>query len=261
MYLFLLLTRPGSTTSSAVDPLGQQAHPHRRRASGRPGGGVTAASDVPPHAFSKQGELSGVVYTISLSRLEPDAVIPAWPPATSGPDALAKKWKAVVSQGTLVLTPVVDPQQAQQQQQAAGKKQAAARKEASSGEAAGASEEGGAAEGGAAVSSSGEVGSGEAPPAAAPAKVGIPLENCTGEEGALFAACGGACAGGMDRGAGREEAEGSIAWSRRQEYACPCQSCQGGHASECSARGWCACPAVTASSQSSCHILDSVAAG
>jgi len=126
VYAFYQVTQPASAAAAALQTGSQHRQPHCSRAQegGRQRRPVTASSDVPPHAFCKQGQLSGVVYTVALSKFAPTDTIADWPPATSGPQAFAKKWRASVSQGTLVLTPLVEPPAAtgpQAKRQGAGK--------------------------------------------------------------------------------------------------------------------------------------------
>ncbi|GAB4822481.1 hypothetical protein N2152v2_009527 [Parachlorella kessleri] len=131
VYAFYQVTQPGSAPAHAP-PTGSQQRQSRRDGA-QEGGGlrrqVSASGDVPPHAFCKQGQLSGVMYTVTLSRFAPTDTIADWPPATQGPQAFAKKWRASVSQGTLVLTPLMEPSaptDPQAKRQGAGKQATAA---------------------------------------------------------------------------------------------------------------------------------------
>lgn len=185
MGLFFLLTQPAGAARSRARTE-QQLEPRSRRGGQRPRP-VTAASDVPPHAFPRRGELSGVVYTAPLSHFGPEDTIADWPPATAGPAAVARKWRAAVSQGTLVLTAIAEPQPAAAQP----KKQQPKSPKGAAGKAKGGGSESGAAAAPAAgadadaSAATGEAADGTEPPLPPPppAKVGIPLEGCTGGPG------------------------------------------------------------------------------
>lgn len=176
VYAFFQLTQPAHGGQPASANALQPRRSRPRRHGTQP---VTAAADVPPHAFVKGGELSGVIWTVPLSRFGPEDTVTEWPPATAGPGAYARKWRAALSQGTLVLTPILDPHPKVAADKAA---HTAAAME-------GSASNGGSGEGAAEAAEAPGVaeaaaGSGEPAPApllpAAPAKVGIPLDGCSG---------------------------------------------------------------------------------
>lgn len=192
VYGFFQLTQlaAAAPAAPAQPPIARSPMRRRQPRGGRP---VTAAAEVPPHAFCKQGELSGVVWTVPLSRFGPEDTITEWPPTTSGPGASTTMWQAVLSQGTLVLTPLLEPQPAVASTSKQGTPTAAAaaaaaaadngRASAAAGASEGAPALADAADGGAAAEPGGGGSSQDAPaaaPPAAPTKVGIPLDGCTG---------------------------------------------------------------------------------
>eukprot|EP00884_Botryococcus_braunii_P009237 jgi/Botrbrau1/18314/Bobra.0179s0042.2 len=59
--------------------------------------------DAPPHPFANSGGYSGWIWTVSPSAYDRSQALAQWPPATTGPNAFARRWWATLRNQTLYL--------------------------------------------------------------------------------------------------------------------------------------------------------------
>ncbi|PSC67060.1 testis-expressed sequence 2 -like, partial [Micractinium conductrix] len=163
---------PAATRAAQLQPSGRA----RRRGAAAAAHAATLPGPAPPHAISLRGEFSGIVYTAPASAWRREDTPGNWPP-TCEPSHPFRAWEATVSQGTLVLRPLLPPPGAKPPSPPRGTGGGGAQQDklpAGGGSSTAAEAPPGADQAATAAAPAAE-------PAPAPAKVGIPLEGCTVE--------------------------------------------------------------------------------